>query len=150
MRKVICIVSVLILLSCSKEETTQISGKWFTYAESGDYMELWIGQDKAMSYLSGIDQFLLYDLKRNGNHLNFSLIESQVVDKHEFSLEVTKSSEELLQATFRSENKTAPKKTYFLLDKETPNLKGTLAENRDLMEEMFARLESGSHAGHGH
>ncbi|SNT12733.1 hypothetical protein SAMN05421640_2400 [Ekhidna lutea] len=141
---------VLLVIGCAAKESPEITGKWYTYAESGDYMELWLGEDKAMSYLSGIDQFLLYDLKRDGKTLDFSLIESRVVDEHNFKLQVNKSSEELFQATFIGDNKVDSLKTYFLINRKTPDIKGSLAENQELMNEMFERLESGSHAGHGH
>lgn len=144
-------VFVFLVASCStKEEATSVKGKWYTYAESGDYMELWLGEDKAMSYLSGIDQFLLYDLKREDNNLYFSLIESRVIDEHNFQLAITKSDEKLFQATFIGGEKVDSLKTYFLLDTKIPDIKSSLDENQALMNELFERLESGSHAGHGH
>lgn len=143
-------VITLLIAGCSKEESTAVKGKWYTYAESGDYMELWLGEERAISYLSGIDQFLLYDLKREGSKLKFSLIESRIIDEHSFQLDVTKSSEKLFQATFIGDNKVDSLKTYFLLDAKTPDIKPSLDGNEDLMNELFERLESGSHAGHGH
>ncbi|MEQ9465868.1 MAG: hypothetical protein RLN88_00570 [Ekhidna sp.] len=148
MMRLLSLVFVL-LLACSEAEKP-LAGKWYTYAESGDYMELWLGEDKAMSYLSGIDQFLLYDLEREGKTLRFSLIESRIIDEHNFHLEITKSDGELFQATFIGDNKVDSLKTYFLLDAEVPAIKGSLEGNQSLMNEMFERLESGSHAGHGH
>lgn len=153
MRKFFSLIVILLLISsCSskKEETTIVAGKWYTYAESGDYMELWLGEDKAMSYLSAIDQFLLYDLQRDGSSLRFSLIESRIIDDHTFQLDVTKSDEKLFQATFIGDNRTDSLKTYFLIDAKTPNIGESLDANRPLMEELFTRLEGGSHAGHGH
>ncbi|MEQ9304473.1 MAG: hypothetical protein RJQ14_11225 [Marinoscillum sp.] len=144
-------VFVFLVASCStKEEATSVKGKWYTYAESGDYMELWLGEDRAMSYLSGIDQFLLYDLQRDGSTLRFSLIESRIIDEHNFQLEITKSDEKLFQATFIGGDKVDSLKTYFLLDTKIPDIKPSLGENQALMNELFERLESGSHAGHGH
>lgn len=143
------IISLLLLLACSNQEES-VTGKWYTYAESGDYMELWVGEEKALSYLSGIDQFLLYDLKREGNSLKFSLIESQIIDEHNFRLDITQSSDELFQATFVGDKKVDSLKTYFLIDANTPDIKGSLSENNGLMQELFQRLENGSHAGHGH
>ncbi|WP_370089792.1 hypothetical protein [Ekhidna sp.] len=143
-------VTSLLIFACGKEESTSVKGKWYTYAESGDYMELWLGEERAMSYLSGIDQFLLYDLKREGSKLNFSLIESRIIDKHNFQLDVTKSDEKLFQATFIGGDKVDSLKTYFLVDAKMPVIKETLDQNQDLMNELFERLESGSHAGHGH
>lgn len=139
-----------VILGCGGGENTSVKGKWYTYAESGDYMELWLGEDRAMSYLSGIDQFLLYDLKREGSKLNFSLIESRIIDEHNFQLDVTKSDEKLFQATFIGGDKVDSLKTYFLVDAKMPVIKETLDQNQDLMNELFERLESGSHAGHGH
>ncbi len=141
---------LFVLVGCVTKENTQVKGKWYTYAESGDYMELWLGEGKAMSYLSGIDQFLLYDLKRNDDTLDFSLIESRIIEDHNFQLIVTKSGEELFQATFIGDNKIDSLKTYFLVDANVPDIKGSLDENQKLMNELFQRLESGSHAGHGH
>ncbi|WP_420318077.1 hypothetical protein [Ekhidna sp.] len=150
MKKILFLGFILIFAGCVTKESSSVKGKWYTYAESGDYMELWLGEDKAMSYLSGIDQFLLYDLKRDGKTLDFSLIESRIVDEHSFQLIVNKSSEELFQATFIGDNKIDSLKTYFLLDRMVPDIKGRLGENQELMNELFERLESGSHVGHGH
>ena len=144
------ILLIVVFTGCSTEKTHSVKGKWYTYAESGDYMELWLGEDKAMSYLSSIDQFLLYDLKRNDNTLDFSLIESRIIDEHRFKLQILKSDEKLFQATFIGDNKVDSLKTYFLLDTKTPDIKASLDENQELMNELFERLESGSHAGHGH
>ena len=129
MKKLLLLGLILFLSGCVKKKDTQVRGKWYTYAESGDYMELWLGEDRAMSYLSGIDQFLLYDLKRDGKTLDFSLIESRIIDEHNFQLVVNKSSEELFQATFRSDNKVDSLKTYFLLDASIPDIKGSLNES---------------------
>lgn len=148
MRTIITIVFLVLLLGCSGEKAS-ISGKWYTYAESGDYMELWLGENKAMSYLSSIDEFLLYELEREGNLLSFSLIESRIIDKHEFKLKVEKSSDELFQAIFMGEGKIDSLKTYFLVARETPDLKGSLEANKENMLELLARME-GSHDGHGH
>lgn len=112
-------------------------------------MELWIGADKAMSYLSSIDEFLLYDLVREEDALKFSLIESRVIDNHAFELVITKQSDELLQTIFVSETKIDSMKTYFILSKQMPSLGGSLMENKENMDELFARLD-GSHVGHGH
>lgn len=112
-------------------------------------MELWLSDDKAMSYLSGIDAFLLYDLERQGSTLKFDLIESKVIKEHKFELQVTKSSDELFQSIFVSETKVDSLKTYFLVSKEAPDLQGSLDANRIHMEELFERLE-GSHEGHDH
>ncbi|MEQ6166722.1 hypothetical protein AAOE16_05960 [Ekhidna sp. MALMAid0563] len=150
MKKILFLGLILIFAGCVTKESNSVKGKWYTYAESGDYMELWLGEDKGMSYLSGIDQFLLYDLNRDGKTLDFSLIESRIIDEHNFQLVVNKSSEELFQATFIGDNKVDSLKTYFIIDANIPDLKGSLNENQDLMNEMFERLESGSHAGHGH
>lgn len=141
----------LFAFSCgtAEKEKEGIRGKWYTYAESGDYMELWLSDDKAMSYLSGIDAFLLYDLERQGSTLKFDLIESKVIKEHKFELQVTKSSDELFQSIFVSETKVDSLKTYFLVSKEAPDLQGSLDANRIHMEELFERLE-GSHEGHDH
>ncbi|MEP0986577.1 hypothetical protein [Ekhidna sp.] len=150
MRSLFIIAITLLIISCSSSEERKVIGKWYTYAESGDYMELWLSEDKAMTYLSSIDQFLLYDLKRDENRLKFSLIESKFIEEHNFELAINKSDEELFQATFIGDQKIDSLKTYFLLDREVPVIKSTLSENASLMEELFVRLESGSHAGHGH
>lgn len=149
MKTLLSIVLFSLIVACSTNETTSVKGKWYTYAESGDYMELWLGDDKAMSYLSGIDEFLLYDLKRDGNVLKFSLIESRITDEHQFQLNVTKSSEKLFQATFIGGEKVDSLKTYFLVDSKVPEIKASLEANRDNMQELLSRME-GSHAGHGH
>ena len=149
MRNALTLGLLVLLVSCNSKETASVKGKWYTYAESGDYMELWLGEDKAMSYLSGIDEFLLYDLKRDGNVLKFSLIESRITDEHQFQLNVTKSSGELFQATFIGGEKIDSLKTYFLLDSKVPEIKASLEANRDNMQELLSRME-GSHAGHGH
>lgn len=145
--RILSIIFVL-LLACTETEKP-IVGKWYTYAESGDYMELWLSEDKAMSYLSGVDEFLLYDLKRDGQSLKFSLIESRIINSHEFELKILKKGDQLLQATFVSETKTDSLKTYFLISDQAPDLKGSLAGNKENMEELFSRMED-SHAGHGH
>ncbi|WP_424961886.1 hypothetical protein [Ekhidna sp.] len=150
MKKVLLLGLILSFSGCVTKEDTQVQGKWYTYAESGDYMELWLGKDRAMSYLSGIDQFLLYNLKREDNILYFSLLESRITDQHNFQLEITKSDEQLLQATFRSDNRVDSLKTYFLIDANIPDIKESLDKNQHLMNELFERLESGSHARHGH
>ena len=151
MKRYLIISLFLFVFSCSTAEKEEegIWGKWYTYAESGDYMELWLSDDKAMSYLSGIDAFLLYDLERQGSTLKFDLIESKVIDEHQFQLQVTKSSDELFQSIFVSETKVDSLKTYFLVSKEAPDLHGSLDANRIHMEELFERLE-GSHDGHDH
>lgn len=149
MRNALILGLLVLLISCNTKETTSVKGKWYTYAESGDYMELWLGDDKAMSYLSGIDEFLLYDLKRDGNVLKFSLIESRITDEHQFQLIVNKSSEELFQATFIGGEKVDSLKTYFLVDSKVSEIKASLEANRDNMQELLSRME-GSHAGHGH
>lgn len=151
MKRNLIISLFLFAFSCStaEKEKEGIRGKWYTYAESGDYMELWLSDDKAMSYLSGIDAFLLYNLERQGSTLKFDLIESKVINEHKFELQVTKSSDELFQSIFVSETKVDSLKTYFLVSKEAPDLQGSLDANRIHMEELFERLE-GSHEGHDH
>lgn len=148
MRALAIIILIVLVGGCSSEEKS-IKGKWYTYAESGDYMELWLGEDKAMSYLSSIDEFLLYELKRDGNILSFSLIESRIAKEHNFQLKVEKSSDELFQAVFTGEGKIDPLKTYFLISKETPDLNASLEANKGNMLELLSRME-GSHDGHGH
>ena len=148
MRALLIILIALAMFSCAMEDE-KVEGKWYTYADNGDYMELWIGEDKAMSYLSGIDEFLLYDLAREGGTLSFSLIESRVINKHQFDLIITNQSEELLQTIFSSDTKVDSLKTYFLISNEAPVLEASLKENRENMEELFSRLD-GSHAGHDH
>lgn len=149
MRKLGFLVLFFLLFGCNTKTDTVVTGKWYTYAESGDYMELWIGEDKAMSYLSSIDEFLLYNLNKEGNRLKFSLIESKLIDEHQFELEVIQKSEEMLQTIFISDTRIDSLKTYFLLAKDTPSLASTLEGNRQNMEELFSRLET-SHAGHDH
>lgn len=102
-----------------------------------------------MTYLSSIDEFLLYDLKRDRNTLDFSLIESRITDKHNFQLNVSQSSEELFQAVFIGEGKVDSLKTYFIVSSEIPEIKNSLSENRENMDKLLSRME-GSHAGHGH
>ncbi|MEP1033713.1 hypothetical protein [Ekhidna sp.] len=148
MRTVVILMAV-ILLGCNTSDHKPITGKWYTYAESGDYMELWLGDDKAMSYLSSIDEFLLYELNRDDSLLSFSLIESRITEAHEFQLRVEKSSDELFQAIFIGEGKVNPLKTYFLVSSETPRLSGSLETNKENMLELLSRME-GSHDGHGH
>lgn len=151
MKRYLIISLFLFVFSCStaEEEKEGIWGKWYTYAESGDYMELWLSEDKAMTYLSRIDAFLLYDLERQGNTLNFDLIESKVINEHQFQLQVTKSSDELFQSIFVSNTRVDSLKTYFLVSQEVPELGSSLEANRIHMEELFERLE-GSHEGHDH
>lgn len=141
---------VIFLSACSSGTDVQMNGKWYTYTESGDYMELWLGDDKAITYLSAIDEFLLYDLRREGSLMSFSLIESKRFDEHEFSLDVQQSSQKLFQSIFVGGPRVDSVKTYFLVDAQKMDVKPTLAENQQLMDELFQRLESGSHAGHGH
>ncbi len=148
MRLITAIVIIAALAGCTSNENS-ITGKWYTYAESGDYMELWLADDKAMSYLSSIDEFLLYELDRDGNLLSFTLIESKIADNHTFKLKVEKSSEELFQAVFIGERKTDTLKTYFLVDRAAPEIKATLEANKENMRELLSRME-GSHEGHGH
>lgn len=148
-RSALSILLIGLLAACSDSSEGKVVGKWYTYADSGDYMELWLGEDKAISYLGGIDEFLLYDLSREGNKLKFNLIESRVINEHSFELHVTKSSEELLQTIFISETKIDSLKTYFVVSNATPDIKGSLEANAENMQELFSRME-GSHAGHGH
>lgn len=148
--KKLVLVALVILMGCSSGTESSTYGKWYTYTESGDYMELWLGDDKAITYLSAIDEFLLYDLKREGSLMSFSLLESKRFEEHEFSLDVQQSSQKLFQSIFVGGPKVDSVKTYFLVDAEKPNVQSTLAENQALMDELFQRLESGSHAGHGH
>lgn len=150
MKRSVIIAFVFLLIGCTTEVDNQVYGKWYTYAESGDYMELWLGEENAITYLSAIDEFLLYDLKREGSLMSFSLIESKRFDEHEFSLDVQQSSEKLFQSIFVGGPRIDSVKTYFIVDAEKVNVKPTLAENQELMDELFQRLESGSHAGHGH
>lgn len=150
MKRILFIAITALVLSCSSNEERKVIGKWYTYAESGDYMELWLSEDKAITYLSSIDQFLLYDLKREESSLKFSLLESKFIEEHNFELAINKSDEELFQATFIGDQKVDSLKIYFLVDREVPPIKNTLSENAPLMDELFSRLESGSHAGHGH
>lgn len=150
MKGLVIIFSIFLLLGCSSKVDNQVYGKWYTYAESGDYMELWLGDDKAITYLSAIDEFLLYDLKREESLMSFSLIESKRFDEHEFSLDVQQSGEKLFQSIFIGGPKVDSMKTYFLVDATKLDVKPTLTENQALMDELFKRLDSGSHAGHGH
>jgi hypothetical protein len=150
MKKLLLIGLIATLASCASKTDQQVVGKWYTYAESGDYMELWLGDDKAITYLSAIDEFLLYDLKREGSLMRFSLIESRRFDEHEFSLDVQQSSPKLFQSIFVGGPKVDSMKTYFLVDPVKPTIQSTIEENQSLMDELFQRLESGSHAGHGH
>lgn len=147
MRFLILITLGLFLVGCADQNSVQ--GKWYTYSESGDYMELWIAEDKALTYLSSIDEFLLYDLGQEGGVLDFSLIESRITDEHQFKLELIKVENELFQATFIGADRIDSLKTYFLVSKDIPQLAGSLSENRIQMEELLSRLE-GSHEGHGH
>ena len=140
---------ILIIVSCSATDGIDAKGKWYTYNESGDYMELWIGEELALSYLSSIDEFFLYKLKKQGEMLTFSLVESRVIDQHTFDLKLLKREEKILQASFISKTKTDSLKTYFIVSSNIPDLKGTLEENKVNMAELFSRLED-SHVGHGH
>ncbi len=140
---------VVFLFGCSTGEGDSVTGKWYTYAESGDYMELWLSDDKAMTYLSSIDEFLLYDLKRKESLLSFSLIESRITDEHQFQLDIQKTTEELFQAIFIGSGKVDSLKTYFLVSKDIPALGSSLEANRENMMELLERME-GSHDGHGH
>ncbi len=149
MRKFILLIFIIIL-GCTAGTEVKIYGKWYTYTESGDYMELWLDEDKAITYLSSIDEFLLYDLKREGSLMNFSLMESRRFEEHEFSLDVQQSSQKLFQSIFIGGPSIDSAKTYFLVDGKKPTILSTLEENQLLMDELFQRLESGSHAGHGH
>lgn len=148
MRKLFVGVIAVFLLGCSAEEHS-VTGKWYTYAESGDYMELWMSEDKAMSYLSSIDEFLLYSIERKGSLMSFSLIESRIANEHQFQLDVQKSSDELFQAVFIGSGKVDSLKTYFLVSRELPMLGNSLAANKDNMQELLERME-GSHEGHDH
>ncbi|MEM7298659.1 MAG: hypothetical protein AAF391_10385, partial [Bacteroidota bacterium] len=121
MKKSLIISLACLLLACSNEEE-KVVGKWYTYAESGDYMELWMGEDKALSYLSSIDKFLLYDLSREGNSMRFSLIESAITNSHKFELQVTNKSDELLQTIFIGQGRIDSLKTYFIVSKEVPDI----------------------------
>lgn len=149
MKKLGLLFLLLLFFGCDTNTDATVTGKWYTYAESGDYMELWIGEDRAMSYLSSVDEFLLYDLNREGKRLKFSLIESKLIDEHQFELEVIQTGDEMLKTIFISDTRIDSLKTYFLLSGDTPLLASTLEGNRQNMEELFIRLET-SHAGHDH
>lgn len=150
MNRIVAIIFVLLLVGCSSKGDSEVHGKWYTYTESGDYMELWLGDDKAITYLSAIDEFLLYDLKRDGSLMSFSLIESKRFEEHQFSLDVQQSSEKLFQSIFLGGPSVDSMKTYFIVDAQKLDVKPTLTENQELMSELFQRLEGESHTGHGH
>ncbi len=135
------LVSALFLLGCSADDDKSINGKWYTYAESGDYMELWISDDKAMTYLSGIDEFLLYELKQERNTLSFSLIESRITDEHQFTLEVKESNDELFQAVFIGSDRVDSLKTYFLVSNEVPSLGSSLEANKQNRIELIRGMQ---------
>lgn len=149
MQKLLLVLLVGCLMACSGATEKSVNGKWYTYAENGDYMELWIGENLAMSYLSSIDEFLLYELNRNGEELKFSLLESRIINEHNFTLNIKKSSEELFQASFIGDNRVDSLKTYFLVSRDEFQLASTLEGNKDNMQELFSRMED-SHAGHNH
>ena len=35
-----------LVMGCTQQ--SEVTGKWYTYADSGDYMELWLGEDRAL------------------------------------------------------------------------------------------------------
>ena len=148
--KKITLLALVLMLGCTAGTEVEMHGKWYTYTESGDYMELWLGDDKAITYLSAIDEFLLYDLERDGSLMSFTLKESKRFDEHEFSLDVQQASQKLFQSIFVGGPRVDSLKTYFIVDGAKVDIRPTLEENQSLMNELFERLESGSHAGHGH
>ncbi|MFK7952849.1 MAG: hypothetical protein AB8B73_08375 [Ekhidna sp.] len=150
MNKIVATLCVLILTACTSRTDTQMYGKWYTYTESGDYMELWLGDDKAITYLSAIDELLLYNLERENSLMSFSLVESRRFDEHEFSLDVQQANDKMFQSIFVGGPSIDSLKTYFLVDASKIEVKSSIAENQYLVDELFQRLENGSHAGHGH
>ena len=149
MKKVL-ILFLIGLVGCS--EQADYRGKWFSFSDEGDYQELWIGEGKALSYLTKVDKLLLYSYTVSGDSLKFSLIESDVYDSHEFALRIKNQEGEAMVTEFVSGDRVIPVKTYFLVDKGVPQLADNLADNLKYREEIFAREAGGgqSHEGHGH
>ena len=149
MKKVL-ILCLIGLVGCS--EQADYRGKWFSFSDEGDYQELWIGEGKALSYLTKVDKLLLYSYTVSGDSLKFSLIESDFIDSHEFVLRIKSQEGEAMVTEFISDTRINPVKTYFLVEKEVPQLVDNLAGNLMFREEIFAREAGGgqSHEGHGH
>lgn len=113
---------------------------------------MWIGEGKALSYLTKVDKMLVYSYTVSGDSLKFSLIESDFIDSHEFALRIKDIQGEAMMTEFISDTRIDPVKTYFIIDKEVPTIAENLADNLKFRAEIFTREAAGgqSHEGHNH
>lgn len=138
------------LLGCGSRPDFQ--GKWFSFSDEGDYQELWIGEGRALSYLTKVDKLLVYEYRESGDSLKFKLLDSDFIDSHEFALKLEKMEGEVMVTQFISDTRIDPVKTYFLIDRSSPAIARTLSDNLSFRAEIVAREAGGgqSHEGHNH
>ena len=145
-------VVVLVLLCWSCGSTPSVQGKWYSYSDNGDYQELWLSENRALSYLTVIDKMLLYEYSQVGDSLKFNLIESDVYDSHEFILRIKDMEENLLISEFISGDRIDTLKTYFRISAEPILIPDQLQNCLLFRNEIVARESAGgqSHEGHNH
>lgn len=148
MKNFLFLIIALGLFACTSSPSYY--GKYYSFSDAGDYSELWIGDGRALTYVPSIDQFFLYAYQESGDTLHFDLIESEILEQHQFSLKIRRIEDNALVTAFIAQAKQDTLKPYFVIDRAVPEIFPTLAENSALFEEIRNREAAGGHSHEGH
>jgi hypothetical protein len=140
---------LVVVVSCTHKP--HHTGKWYSYSDEGDYQEFWVGEDRALSYFIKVDKFFLYEYTRSGDSLKFNLIESDVVNSHQFTLLIKDLQENVMVTGFIGDTKNDPVKSFFRISEQV-EIATDLAGNFKYRDEIIGREAAGgqSHEGHNH
>ncbi len=149
MKTLLISISLLILISCGHKP--HHTGKWYSYSDDGDYQEFWIGEKLAFSYFMKVDKMFLYEYEASGDSLKFNLIESDVVNTHQFTLLIKDLQEGVMITGFVGDSKQDPVKSFFRISEDVEIAKN-LSANLKFRDEIVGREAAGgqSHEGHNH
>lgn len=135
-----------VIFGCKNYTPEEIEGKWYAYADnqydnSDYYMELWISDSLALSYQSSVDEFQTYKFSLNDNKMNFQLIDSYMMDEHNFTLKIEGLKEGELFTKLVGPTLSNPKLTYHFICRDMAEFFPELSRNEHLLEEIHNRLK---------
>ncbi len=126
MIKIIRLLLILITLSsCEGIKSELLEGKWAGKDPNGNYMELWFGDSLALSYLGGMDEFIVYKFDLSGKRVTYTVRESFVPTRETFDNIVTLLNEDSLVLEYSMGDGTVISYSYYRLPGDVPEISGT-------------------------
>ncbi|MCA6075613.1 hypothetical protein [Fulvivirga sedimenti] len=140
MIKIIRLLLILITLgSCEGIKSELLEGKWAGTDPNGNYMELWFGDSLALSYLGGMEEFIVYNYDLSGNRITYSVRESFIPTRETFDNIVGLLNNDSLVLEYSMGDGTVISYSYYRLPGDVPEISGTgLLKNEKAYRSMVS------------